>query len=527
MEGSDTRLRAGWPTRIVYAGALLGFLPSALLGSSGWLALVLGGGVFGLFGASATLAVAALATFRAYQVLRYPAALDARPPNPLGWLLRELGWLGMLVSAASALGLFFIKPLALLLFRTPGDAGIAYFMVGLVLVILAGAGWLACLVFEVSRVCGPRVQAPAPAWSRRRQDMAVLVMLLVVGVGAPFLLRATAVPPCGENNLAACVSSTEGGVRRMIGLPQGEPVALESSLEEIELRPARGRQWIFQESPVVSLEASGHPVAAADARVRVRVDAVAAGQAATVTLAVNEGEEETARFVTHFPKGAKLERGSAGGMRLVVDLPSNAEPGMRSTRRGPSGKQYFLDQLFIQMRGAIGSELEAREWPMRVVRPATLVESSQAAHPFDVEPAAPSECKARVSIGRSEMLAYEGHLGWPLQTVTFVESPAPEAQTLMDGNDRLVCRDADIWIVSYYARRPALRVRRFSADGKLLRFIDTAVPPTRLSGSEFEVVQASSVREEADGRVRFERWVISGKAGGNVAGKRDVFELAP
>lgn len=517
--------RAGWGTRLVYAGALLGMLPAAFGAASGWMSLVLGGGAIAALGVTATLVLWALAAFRAYQVLRYPAALAARDPNVLGWLLRGLGWLAMLISAVSAIGLFFIRPLTLFLLRSAGDAGIGYFVVAVALVVLAGAGWLGCLVFEISRVCGPAPQAPAAKWSRRGQDAAVLAAFLAAAIGAPLLLRAGTAAPCGERNLAACVSSTEGAVHRVIGLPQGEPVALESNLEEIDLRSASGRGWSLRESPRVSLEASGHPAAAAGARVAVRVHAVAAGAGASVTLTVSDGGEETARFVSRFPERAKLESASDGGVRLVVDLPSNAQPGLRSTRRGPSGKQYALDQLFIEMRSAIGSQIEAREWPLRVARPAMRFESGEAGGAFAAGPPTRSDCKGLVKTQPSKELAYEDDIGWPLLAVTFRQSPKPGPQTLMDSTDRLVCRGADIWIVSYYARRPALRLRRFSAQGKLLRFIDTEVPPVE-PHSGFEVVQASSVREAPDGRVRFERWVISGRGGSRVR-KRDVFELAP
>ena len=522
MGQSEPPVRAAWPTRIVYAAALLGLLPAAFAAASGWISLVLRGGAIGALGLTPTLVVSALAAFRAYQVLRYPAALEARRPNVLGWLLRGLAWLAMLVSAASAIGVLFVKPLTLFLSRSAGDAGIRYLMAGLALVVFAGLGWVGCLLFEISRICGPAPAAPAPRGPWRGGDVAVLGALLAAAIGAPLLLRAGAAPPCGEDNLAACVSSTESTVHRVVGLPEGEAVALESNLEEIEMRSASGRKGSLRESPRVSLQATGHPVAAAGARVTVHVQAVASAGGATVTLTVSDGREETARFVSRFTEAAKLESTSPGGVRLAVDLPSNARSGMRLTRQGPSGKQYALDQLFIQMRSAIGSELEAREWQLRVARPAVRVESGEA----PVDPRAPTDCRGRVKTKPSKMLAYEGDVGWPLLAVTFPESPAPGPQTLMDSTDRLVCRGPDIWIVSYYARRPALRLRRFSAQGKLLRFVDTEVPPAKLEKSGFEGVQASSVREEPDGRVRFERWVISGRGASRVR-KRDLFEVRP
>src|SRR5262245_58081972 len=183
-------MRATWLTRIVYSVALVGFVPSALAGSSGWIALALGGRVVGRTGVSAFLIVAGFVAFRAYQVLRYPAALDARPPNALGWVLRWLGWLCMLVGAVSAAGLFVVKPVTLLLFQRAGDAGIGYFVVGLTLVMLANFGWLGCVAFEVSRACGQALpKGASPPWSRRKQDFAVLGVLVAAAISTPYLYR--------------------------------------------------------------------------------------------------------------------------------------------------------------------------------------------------------------------------------------------------------------------------------------------------------------------------------------------------
>jgi hypothetical protein len=286
----------------------------------------------------------------------------------------------------------------------------------------------------------------------------------------------------------------------------------------------------LRETPLNSLRAAGHPAAeSAPSAVRVRVDAKPDGQAVVLELALFHGTEETARFVTRFPKGAALEKTAEGRTRIVVDLPGNAQPGMRSMTQDPkTGKQAALDQLFIQIRSALGSEAEAREWAMRVQRPAALVGASSARAPSEALPDTPTDpaCKGRLEITPAKEPAFQGNLGWPMRAVTFTDAPGPGPHALMGSVDRVACRDGDIWILAYPDRRPELRIRRYGAAGKLMRFVDTAVPPADLGQFEFDLIDARSLREE-NGRIRFER-VVSSLAGGKPVEKnRQVFEVTP
>lgn len=529
-------LRAGLFTRLVYSLALLAFLPSALAGSSGWIALALGGGMAANIGLTALLTLAALAFFRAYQVLRYPAALDARMPNAFGKFLRYAGWLAMFGGAAGGVGLFAVKPITLMLFKTAGDAGIGYFVVGLALVVLANLGWLGCLVFELSRVCGPRLppEAAVKPWSKRRQDFAVLGVLVATAIGALHYLTDAVEKPCGETNLARCVSTTEGGVRRMIGLPNGESIALETTVEEIEMRRrASDRTWSLKESPAVSLKTAGYPVATSpEARVRVRLDASPASEAVVVTLVVLDGAEETARFVTRFNKSAAIEKSPSGGIRVVVDLPANAQPGSRSMHGEAAGRRgYALDQIFIQLRSAIGTEIEAREWPARIVRPATLADSLESprgasAKAIITQDTVDSGCEGKLARARTAAIAFEGELGWPLHGATFTATGTVGPHVIFSHRDRVVCRGSEVWIVSYGVRRPELRMRRYAHDGRLLRFVDTRIPPAELGQFGSDVIDPHSVREE-NGRIRFERVVIRFAGDKIHEKKREFFEVVP
>jgi hypothetical protein len=528
-------MRPGWLTRIIYSLALLAFVPSTFLMSSGWISIALGGATE--VGSEPTffLLMTGVAMFRAYQVLRYQASLDARPPNALGWLCRCLGWLFMCVGAVSALALLAVTPITHLLFKSVGDTGIAYFGVGLTLVVLASFGWLGCVVFEVSRFCGRRLPEGATlALSRRKQDFVVLGVLLTAALSISYLHRGLDVPPCGEKNLAACASTTQGEVRRIIGLPFGEPVILDSIIEEIEMRGTKGRKWSLYETPVNSLRIAGYPAAeSAPSQVRVRIEAKSDGPAVSVELTVFHRLVETARFVTIFPSGAALEKTADGRTRIVVDLPANAAPGLRAMAEdSKTGRQLVRDQFFIQIRSALGSETEAREWEMRVRRPATLIRPSTARAPASkafwdgsIDPA----CKGKLDMTRAKEPAFQGDLLSPLYAVIFAEAGTLGPHALTASILDVACREREIWIVSYGPRRPELRIRRYSAQGKLLLFVDTAIPPLNLNGTESDDVDARSLREE-NGRIRFERVVWSVTGGTNVKKvekKRELFEVTP
>lgn len=255
--GMTEPLRAGFLTRCVYSLALLAFIPSAISGGSGWIALALGGGVVAGVGRTGFLIIVSLVFFRIYQVLRYPAALDARPPNIFGKFLRYTGWLAMFAGVAAGAGLFLVKPITLALFKTAGDAGIGYFVVGLWLVLLANLGWLGCVVFELSRVSGSplTIEVASKPWSKRIQDFSVLGAFLATTLSTPFLLRQAVGVPCDESNLARCVSTT--GEARGNEINWNEEVRLSTDenivVKRGEIRryvrePLQKGDWLFQEA---------------------------------------------------------------------------------------------------------------------------------------------------------------------------------------------------------------------------------------------------------------------------------------
>lgn len=121
---------------------------------------------------------------------------------------------------------------------------------------------------------------------------------------------------------------------------------------------------------------------------------------------------------------------------------------------------------------------------------------------------------------------FEGSLGWPLHGATFRKAAATGPHALFSPNDRIVCRTEGVWIVSYPVRRPNVRIRHYTSDGRLLRFVDTTLPVLPRAQMEFDEIDPASVREEA-GRIRFDRVVSSLKDGTQRERKRESFELAP
>jgi hypothetical protein len=135
-------------TRILYAMVLL---VSVIPIGSGWVALAAGATSWA---GPATILVWILAVYRAVLVLARPATLDA--PCPGGWLAwcRRLG-LGLVATGlALSASRFFVRPLGHLLAPHGSDNGIEYFIVGLVIAVLATLAPMGLLVFEFSRLRG-------------------------------------------------------------------------------------------------------------------------------------------------------------------------------------------------------------------------------------------------------------------------------------------------------------------------------------------------------------------------------------
>jgi hypothetical protein len=499
---------ASWLTRLVYCVALLALVLSSLSQAASWVGLALGGGLIAWAGSSVFLLVTAALLYRVYRVLRDRQALDARPPNAFGYLLRGLGWLLMLAGAIGAVSLLLIRPLTLMIFKTGGEAGVAFFVVGLYATVLAGIGWLGCLLFEISRPLGKRVTPPSPPRPRRQrlQDGGVLVALVVLALSLPWINQLVGGDGCMGKTLGACAATVSGGVNRMAMAPVGVPVVLQSNLEAIDYRHTGGRDWTVSEKPAASLLKSGHPAAAQgeQADVRVSINAVESDGGVLVTLLVIEKGQETASFATRFQSRAKLEPGTDGKRKLVVDLQRNVQPPF-----GGSTNE-LLDEMYGQMRAAIGSEREVAEAQVQVKRPSRMMTSTALAQrpPMgDARPAASCKGILKFEAGKAETDTGPFPSGF-LPEAVFVQQPAPAASVLLRRNDRVSCHGDAVWFAADMQFQRRLLIRRYDMAAALQRSVLVADMPERKTGEYQTIDEASLV--ERDGQIEFDLIVQDG-----------------
>ena len=133
-------------------------IPSGLFGAAGWVGLATGGGLFsgGIFALALLLAIF---IYRIVLVVRHPHRLDAYIPSTSVKLLRYLSIFLMVVGLIGSFAIFFIRPLALGIFGQPGDSGVAFFVIGILIYLISSSGLLGLLMFEASRLFGFEAQS--------------------------------------------------------------------------------------------------------------------------------------------------------------------------------------------------------------------------------------------------------------------------------------------------------------------------------------------------------------------------------
>ena len=548
-------LRAGKGIRILYSLSIIVVLPAMLVGGSGWIGLAIGGGPVGLgaflhsfsmrpFGliyavyALGMILIQVLLLFRAYRVLRYPAALDARPPRTLGKFLRGWAILWMALSVASGIGLFAIKPITLAVFKSAGDSGIGYFVVGVYLTLAASSGWIGCMLFEASRKFGHRVPEDArtdPNY-KRKQDWMVLLLLAALVVGGPdsaqryFAHKVSAQSaakgsdaaktprpegkPCGEGNLSVCVSTTEEKIARAIGLTPNDAVALDTKIKAIYFARAGEEKRSLVENPSVSLRELGHTVSP-DAKVRVALAAAESPEGVVLTMVIRDGSEETARFVTRYGKGSRIVN-KGDGIEVSVEIPRFASPGARSAFYSDDKTGYFfLDQVFIHMRKAMASVIDPAEWAARVTKQAVMAapDANDRSLPFTEKEknlkrsGIDESCKGIVGIEASpgkHKRADGVNLGWPYWELTFTGTRAPGPRTLAGSDNLILCRDDGVWIIAYALTGQHLAIRQFTKEGQIKLNVETQIPPAQRKTGEFVWIDGQNISVK-EGKLRFSR----------------------
>jgi hypothetical protein len=386
----------------------------------------------------------------------------------------------MLASTLGMASMFFQKPVTLLLLKSAGPNGIGFVMVGAFATMLARAGWIGCLFFELSRLFGKRPAINYKPDSARRgsHDLGAAVAISVLVVSAPFALPAAFGKPCYGPTQIRCIANIEGGVTRPAIAPYGSSVVLATNIDEIQFSQKSKSRKEIKESPVFSLLKAGHPIEgtmASEVRVMLTADPVFNG--VVMTLQVFDEQGESAKFVTTVKRGAHLEPGKNGNKKVIINLPKNAMAGVSYSEDPVTKQSYVLDEIFRQMRQAIVSPREASELVLRISRTARLISTTEVAGKIDDRKLAAS-CRDTVkiaSVGGNET-ALRPIAGSPLHRLIFMSNEDPDAYALAQVNDRIGCNSDGVWAVNHLAWDGGFEIRRFSKDGKLLNYISITLP---------------------------------------------------
>ena len=153
------KIKASRTLKLVYCLTLLGSIfPAGLAASSGWIGLAFGGGLF-RDGFLLAIALLLLFGYRIVTVIRNPSALDVYAAGFFSKAIRFFSILLIWGGFASMVSLFFVKPITLAIFHKAGDGGVAFFVVGIYIVMLAGMGIIGIAMYECVRLIGARSSA--------------------------------------------------------------------------------------------------------------------------------------------------------------------------------------------------------------------------------------------------------------------------------------------------------------------------------------------------------------------------------
>ncbi|HWW04228.1 hypothetical protein [Collimonas sp.] len=156
------KLSASKPLKWLYCLTLVAIIfPSGLKGANGWTALVTGGGLL----PGGVILWLPIFVWRIFVVVRNPDALDAIVTGKFVKALRLFSIFLMLLGALASVAILFLRPIAIAIFSQPGDNGIAFFVTGVFLYLISGAGFLGVVLFEVIRLFGSK-QQDAPVSSK-------------------------------------------------------------------------------------------------------------------------------------------------------------------------------------------------------------------------------------------------------------------------------------------------------------------------------------------------------------------------
>jgi len=507
---------ANLATRILYCIALFSFLPATLLASSGWIGLSFGRTGRGFAGVFMLLLIATAVAFRIYQVLRYRRSLDAFVSNKFIATLRGLCIVVMSVGGFAGLAIFFIRPLALFIFKTPGDSGVAFYVVGMYLVFVAPFGFKGCLAFEVTRWIGKvqySGQRPDSPY-RWKQDGIVAVVLATLFFGGAFLtsksIKSDLAHACGEQDRIACVAKVDEELLRMVSLPMGSHVKLVSNINSIRMQMHSGAamKWEIVEGVSNSLKVSGYePTLDEDLPVTVSVEANETGKEVLLEVLVTENGERTSRFSAVFPVGTRLEKDSHGRLNLLTPLPPRSAGMTEGIWRDDVGDDQTIDRLYVFFRRAIGTELESMESRVRISGAPQSVKRLAGGEvlPEPLREVSDLACDGRLmKIVSKEVRSYAAATrAHEMMELRFVGNDSQPPITYVHRWDGIVCSSRAIWILHSVPIEPQFTIKRFSPEGILERFVEGTLPIVASDGVHGRIDE-QSLREEG-GAVWFDR----------------------
>lgn len=142
--------QASVPLRIIYCLAVFGAVSPFPI--SGWVMMTTGGNATVPILGPILLLI--LGIYRIISVARNGSLLISQESTSILRALRVMGIIGMVLGATVAVAWPFMGQIALGIFGKPGDAGIAYYVVGVYFAMAKGFAPLGVIMFEASRLIG-------------------------------------------------------------------------------------------------------------------------------------------------------------------------------------------------------------------------------------------------------------------------------------------------------------------------------------------------------------------------------------
>src|SRR5436305_8730840 len=95
-----------------------------------------------------------ISSYRTYVVVRRQDAIDVFVNSWIGVAFRRLSIVLMVTGILGSASILFLKPITIAIFKETGDNGIAFFVTGVFLYLIAITGIVGVLMFEIIRSNG-------------------------------------------------------------------------------------------------------------------------------------------------------------------------------------------------------------------------------------------------------------------------------------------------------------------------------------------------------------------------------------